>query len=623
MKTETHVTIPSPTHPPVVINPADDDEDEDDQFSEEGEDGKVGSSRKLQAVRNSGPLLCGEMGRPRGSLADRLGHRTIANDVNVDNVPQLKRSLAERLGRVVASGELVVPPHRAVKSIRDRLDLPAEPVTHLQRAGTRDPEQIHIKTLEEIRQEKATESHRQKDAHSPKTHVTKSTKPTRSIKRAITVRDASIGQVKTFSEILQAKSKEHQQQDLVPSPKKSKNTGRAVAQAHSEADTHGPAREAPDVSEVRVKTLEEIRREKAARIQVQHALQAEKRSEERNPRSEERNPRSEERNPRSEERNPSPLLIKKLAAQPGRVMTSKTHKSLSDTSESSVSPCPQTSHAPDVTVKTFEEIMREKRLRKQEMERASSVNKDECPAAADCPPAADVTSDSVKRSTSVWQDEAKTVSQRSPQKRPSSSSSPAPTPAHRARTDPHSPTMEETQTATQKSPDHSTDAKVRPKLNVKPSVMKPAGCERPGQKKRGPQRSAVAAVKPLTSASSGCDQPVQETAANEGQVDLTSNLLTERDQPASVLKHIPSQKPKLSISAAASRETGAVPQSPGLKRPAQLKSSRSSVGGAAAPPVDDFDDLINEFTEGDLEDDLDPDIGEDDLLLELSEMIDS
>uniref|UniRef100_A0A8C6WXX5 C3H1-type domain-containing protein n=1 Tax=Neogobius melanostomus TaxID=47308 RepID=A0A8C6WXX5_9GOBI len=36
-KSESQEPVPSPTHPPVVINPVDDDEDEDDQFSEEGE----------------------------------------------------------------------------------------------------------------------------------------------------------------------------------------------------------------------------------------------------------------------------------------------------------------------------------------------------------------------------------------------------------------------------------------------------------------------------------------------------------------------------------------------------------------------------------------------------------
>lgn len=46
---------------------------------------------------------------------------------------------------------------------------------------------------------------------------------------------------------------------------------------------------------------------------------------------------------------------------------------------------------------------------------------------------------------------------------------------------------------------------VRPKLNVKPSVMKPAVQLKPAQKRRGAERSAVAAVKPLNS----CTVPEQ------------------------------------------------------------------------------------------------------------------
>lgn len=46
---------------------------------------------------------------------------------------------------------------------------------------------------------------------------------------------------------------------------------------------------------------------------------------------------------------------------------------------------------------------------------------------------------------------------------------------------------------------------------------------------------------------------------------------------------------------------------------------------ASSSAVDDFDELMNEFTDDRLEDEmeLDPGKGEDDLLLELSEMIDS
>lgn len=51
---------------------------------------------------------------------------------------------------------------------------------------------------------------------------------------------------------------------------------------------------------------------------------------------------------------------------------------------------------------------------------------------------------------------------------------------------------------------------VRPKLNVKPSVMKPAVQLKPAQKRRGAERSAVAAVKPLNSSTA----PEQETVCS-------------------------------------------------------------------------------------------------------------
>ncbi len=61
-----------------------------------------------------------------------------------------------------------------------------------------------------------------------------------------------------------------------------------------------------------------------------------------------------------------------------------------------------------------------------------------------------------------------------------------------------------------------------------------------------------------------------------------------------------------------------------------MRSRRSSTTTGRAPVVtssslDDFEDLLDEFTDDRLEDDLELDSGkgEDDLLLELSEMIDS
>lgn len=70
--------------------------------------------------------------------------------------------------------------------------------------------------------------------------------------------------------------------------------------------------------------------------------------------------------------------------------------------------------------------------------------------------------------------------------------------------------------------------------------------------------------------------------------------------------------------------------SPVIKTPSMQRSRRSSTTSGRAPAVtsssvDDFEELLGEFTDDRLEDDLELDSGkgEDDLLLELSEMIDS
>ena len=69
-----------------------------------------------------------------------------------------------------------------------------------------------------------------------------------------------------------------------------------------------------------------------------------------------------------------------------------------------------------------------------------------------------------------------------------------------------------------------------------------------------------------------------------------------------------------------------------MKSPTQHKPRRPSVAqprttsassATSTSAVDDFEELINEFTDDHMEDDVDPGIGEDDLLQELSEMIDS
>lgn len=53
-----------------------------------------------------------------------------------------------------------------------------------------------------------------------------------------------------------------------------------------------------------------------------------------------------------------------------------------------------------------------------------------------------------------------------------------------------------------------------------------------------------------------------------------------------------------------------------------MAASRPS-NNSSVSALDDFDELMNEFTDDHLGEDVDPGMGEDDLLQELSEMIDS
>ena len=134
------------------------------------------------------------------------------------------------------------------------------------------PEQIRIKTLEEIRQEKAAKSRsqNQKDDPSAAAPENNRTKTTRGVKRAVTVKDP-ISHVKTFSEILRAKKKRQEEEEEEEQKQKVRHTvEKAAGKSQGESD-----RAAPGAVEVKVKTLEEIRREKAARAQAQQVPEAE------------------------------------------------------------------------------------------------------------------------------------------------------------------------------------------------------------------------------------------------------------------------------------------------------------------------------------------------------------
>ncbi|XP_017292627.1 zinc finger CCCH domain-containing protein 11A isoform X2 [Kryptolebias marmoratus] len=701
IKTDTQEPVPSPTHPPVVINPADDDEDEDDQFSEEGEENKTGPSPKkmsksgdllnfgvstLEEIRlrkalkasmkkagypiqsaetsatkekenirsfyrttlseSTGSLEFEETPKPRLSVTERLGRKIPNTDFkNGDKVP-LKR----RLGRVVDEEQPSVLPQKALKTVRERLGSPAGLVAVTQLAETeapKAPEQIRIKTLEEIKQEKAAKSQNQKNSSldvTPNASKTNPTKATKFTKRGITVK---VG--KTFSEILRAKKKQQDEEEI-------KNADQVM---ESSPDRNQEELEPKDVEKVRVKTLEEIRREKAARSQAQQAEPSETKKS------------SDSENLLKRRRL---LCIKKPPTQ-SDISSEKS----ADVAEKDTPPAaPQTSNS--IKVKTFEEIMREKRLRKQEMQEqvqssaeaepshnqtVTRVMKRKVPTKSN-PTSSEpsVTSSTVCKLPSLKAAPSQHLQSRTP---PPDTTAEASAPERQG-----SPPDPECQGSSREVPDKNTNAstprsssrlsrevpqdsnqtrttehpevsKVRPKLNVRPSVMKPAVQVKPGPKKRGSECSAVAAVKPLNATAQ------EGPTCTDTQVFPSSNSTLSRSPTAPLdsglsssppredLQTVPvftqSQKNKPAVSIAAVREFCTVPQSPVLKTPAQSRTRRSSAAAsraassssadASSSAVDDFEELINQFTDDHLEEDVDPAIGEDDLLQELSEMIDS
>lgn len=163
---------------------------------------------------------------------------------------------AEKHGRLVLYRKKLIV-HTDLKSISSTADTNME--------QKKASEQIRIKTLEEIRQEKAAKS---KDGPSVSAPETNNTKIPKDLKRAVTVKEHSLSHVKTFSEILHAKKK---RQEGEKQAKHAAEKAPGISQGASD-----PAEpETQNLGGVRVKTLEEIRKEKAARNQAQQAPEAE------------------------------------------------------------------------------------------------------------------------------------------------------------------------------------------------------------------------------------------------------------------------------------------------------------------------------------------------------------
>ncbi|NXW55071.1 ZC11A protein, partial [Eurystomus gularis] len=594
MKVENSENVPSPTHPPVVINAADDDEDDDDQLSEEGEEAKTPaqppapeahnglrmiSTRKSNANTkqddnlNFGIKTLEEIKQkklkektkkqgegPSGVSVHPLQSRTIPvpEKENVRTVvrtvtlspkqgeePVIRLNLSERLGKRKAStaGKSVVPLKR---NLAERLGKKIEILENTDKAPKREKAakptgEIHVKTLEEIRLERANQRPGEPQTKPQPEGRCKTEDPTSGARPSPAVR------IKTFSGALAEKNhkrleEEKQKPEEFPiktkvenEPKKQNVLSPSVP---SKAQLAEPAGKAKAAGEVHIKTLEEIKKEKALRMQQTGE-----------------NVQAPPAQPEPAPAKRRLLRITKLTA-PGKeekkiVELNKPPKAVSAPAE----PSDQSAANPKVQVKSLEEIMKEKRRLKQHQ-------------------------------GEKLQKEAAVV----------------PSPAEKATKDKAPASGSPESTVVSGSP-------------TKQALKRKAAESHP---------SAVAAVKPLSTTGGGMKEP----SAKKGAVAVVPAL------PEGSLVSIPGrEKPKTSLEVQMGSQADSVAQvevssSTSASPQVPVKTRRLSSTGAGKAPLsveDDFEKLIWEISGGKLEAeiDLDPGKDEDDLLLELSEMIDS
>ncbi|NXD56403.1 ZC11A protein, partial [Corvus moneduloides] len=321
MKVENSENVPSPTHPPVVINAADDDEDDDDQLSEEGEETKTpvqppttethnglrvistrksNSSAKQDDNLNFGIKTLEEIKLkklkekakkqgegPSGVAVDPLQARSIPvpEKENVRTVlrtvtlsskegedPVIQLNLPDRLGKrkTLMAGKTFLPLRR---NVADRLGRKAELQGNADKAPKRGTaakpiEEIRVKTLEEIRLERANQRRGEPPAKIPgEGRKTEDPNPGARSSPAVRIKSLAgalaeknhkrLGEEKEKPEEFSSKAKAEADpgKQNIPAPAV---VGRVQLAEPGRAKAAG---------EVRIKTLEEIKREKALRMQ--------------------------------------------------------------------------------------------------------------------------------------------------------------------------------------------------------------------------------------------------------------------------------------------------------------------------------------------------------------------
>ncbi|XP_027726844.1 zinc finger CCCH domain-containing protein 11A isoform X2 [Vombatus ursinus] len=681
MKVENSENVPSPTHPPVVINAADDDEDDDDQFSEEGDETKtpilqpspeVHNGLRITGARKPGVSLKlgdslnfgiktleeikskkmkekskkqgegpsgasahlfqpqpipgpekenvrtvvrtvtlsnkqGEEPLVRLSLTERLGKRKLSG---IDSDPPLKRSLAQRLGKKIESPEMntdKTPKKVQVsKSLKERLGMPADLNSMETTERSAKGGEIHVKTLEEIRLERA--SQKRGDLQTK----IKNEGPHKTEDSNLGMRSSSAIRIKTFSEVLAEKKHQQQEEERQKAEKENPSLKLRIESeskkpvilpptAASKGQLEEPASKTKPMQEVHIKTLEEIKQEKALRVQ------------------------QSAENSTNFQLQPATTPVMRRLLRITKRTGIKEEKKLTEAGETTsrlgvtrteaveVSSQPSDETTGDgiskVQVKKFEDIMREKRKRKQqEVETLQKEKTVLTPLQEEAAPSSIQVAEKSELIAvpAITRQLTKRVRMKAQQVEVETSE-----------------TRDSILNVKCAAQPLEKRGKAKPKVNVKPSVVKVISTPKLATKRKAAEvhPAVIAAVKPLSSSSI-----LQESPSKKAAVAAVPVLSEDKPVTVSETEKTPNS---LDLPPSQASSDPLVPEvsSPSSSQVA-TKSRRLSSASSGKPPLsveDDFEKLIWEISGGKLEAeiDLDPGKNEDDLLLELSEMIDS
>lgn len=630
-KMEATENVPSPTHPPVVINAADDDEDDEDQFSEEGEEMKnsaqqIGapgnqygthsvSTRKSLTPKKDATAapeiqvssynqidnnisvvrtvkFTNKDSTTKLSLAQRLGNpRKFQEDPSLaasggEILPTMKKTLSERLGKRVTpptdSPEFQPKKVQTPRLLKDRLGLPTEQSSIEIGAAANAGSDFRIKTLQEIRQEKANQRMEQEVTSLPSRSEDKD-----SAKSKLSTKSQTAIYIKSLSEIQEEKRLRQLKEEALKRGNM-KDEKDSIADKELEPKKYGSTAQNDTIP------TETTQKQADVKWKVQ-----------------------------DESKIKRPIVNDSISSNVD------TTKPLSVTRKGQK----HSLHSIEkVRVKTLEEIKQEKALRLQQTAKSENVESVPQPRALSNPKkilrlsklsgSTDEKKDQSAAEPSLptnkaAEDEKRTlVTFRSPVKTSEKIQSKkivdTKTEDNALSADSRTSPLKDGNDSEVFKPTVLTHGKKdKPKLNVEPCVVKNTLPVKAAMKRKVQERTAVAEVKPMSSAK----------ICSEDQKAPGMAPVIESSEECS-MDSMPSKRLKISLQA-----NTALP-SVSATVPAPLKSPRTStasMGKNSVPTEDEFDELMWEISDDKLEAELDLDSNKDEdaLLLELSKMIDS